>query len=167
MKNFLFLLIIISVSLQIIICENEKDKKENEQFKQMVNYHIETIGYKDRKEITRDEFRKLFLKIFENKSKDSQESREDLDIIFSLTNALFDFIVNEKIHKIKMDEIYNYFEPNVIVNALKGLLKQLGMEKLIDSISESFMETLKGNENKDNINDGTNDINNKDKNSDL
>ena len=142
---------------------------ENEQFKQMVNYHIETIGFKDRKEITRDEFRKLFLKIFENKSKDSQESREDLDIIFSLTNALFDFIVDEKIHKIKMDEIYNYFEPNVIVNALKGLLKQLGMEKLIDSISESFMETLKGNENKDNVNEsneGTNN-NNKDKNSDL
>ena len=142
---------------------------ENEQFKQMVNYHIETIGYKDRKEITRDEFRKLFLKIFENKSKDSQESREDLDIIFSLTNALFDFIVDEKIHTIKMDEIFNYFEPNVIVNALKGLLKQLGMEKLIDSISESFMETLKGNENKDNVNEsneGTNN-NNKDKNSDL
>ena len=164
MKKFFFLLIIIFISFQIINCENEKDKKENEQFKQMVNYHIETIGFKDRKEITRDEFRKLFLKIFENKSKDSQESREDLDIIFSLTNALFDFIVDEKIHTIKMDEIYNYFEPNVIVNALKGLLKQLGMEQLIDSISESFMETLKGNEKN---NDNNNDINNKDKNSDL
>ena len=65
---------------------------------------------------------------------------------------------NEQI--IEMEKIYDYFETNNIVTALKDLLKQLGMEKLIDNISESFMDTLK---NKETIND-TLDTN---KNSDL
>ena len=72
--------------------------------------------------------------------------------MFSLTNTLFDFIVKEQEQIIDMDKIYNYFEPNNIVSALKELLKQLGMEQLIDSISDSFMEALhnKGKNNNDN-----------------
>ena len=159
-KNFLLLLIKI-ILIQIIFCETDSNK--DEQIKQMINYYIEELGYKNMKFITREEFRKLFLRLFENKNKEQKESKEDLDIIFSLTNALFDYIVNEEKQKIEMDKIYDYFEPNNIVNALKALLKQLGMEKLIDEISEPFMEILKQKGKNDDIEN--NDKN--DKNGDL
>ena len=159
-KNFLLLLIKI-ILIQIIFCETDSNK--DEQIKQMINYYIEELGYKNMKFITREEFRKLFLRLFENKNKEQKESKEDLDIIFSLTNALFDYIVTEDKQKIEMDKIYDYFEPNNIVNALKALLKQLGMEKLIDEISEPFMEILKQKGKNDDIENN----NKNDKNGDL
>ena len=144
-KIFLFLL------FNIFFVKSEDATNKDEHIKQMVNYYIEELGYKNMKSITREEFRKLFLKLFENKQK-NQESKEDLDIAFSLTNALFDFIVSEKEEKIELNKIYDYFEPNNIVNALKELLKKFGMEKLIDSVSEPFMQMLKENNNKNDNN---------------
>ena len=157
-KLFLIFLIINFFLFGIFSCEEEKE----DHIKSVVKNYIEKLGYENRKSITRDEFRKLFLYIFENKENDGQDSKEDLDIMFSLTNTLFDFIVKDNEQIIEMEKIYDYFETNNIVTALKDLLKQLGMEKLIDNISESFMDTLK---NKETIND-THDTN-KNKNSDL
>ena len=161
MKKIFLLLLIKIILIQIIFCETDSNK--DEQIKQMINYYIEELGYKNMKFITREEFRKLFLRLFENKNKEQKESKEDLDIIFSLTNALFDYIVTEDKQKIEMDKIYDYFEPNNIVNALKALLKQLGMEKLIDEISEPFMEILKQKGKNDDIENN----NKNDKNGDL
>ena len=157
-KLFLIFLIIYFFLCIIISCEEEKE----DHIKLVVKNYIKKLGYENRKSITRDEFRKLFLYIFENKESDEQDSKEDLDIMFSLTNTLFDFIVKKDEQIIEIEKIYNYFETNNIVNALKDLLKQLGMEKLIDNISESFMDTLK---NKETINDTLD--TNKNKNSDL
>ena len=147
MKNFIFFLL-----FNFFLVKSENALNDDEQIEQKVNYYIEELGYKNMKSITREEFRKLFLKLFENKQK-NQESKEDLDIAFSLTNALFDFIVSEKEEKIELNKIYDYFEPNNIVNALKELLKKFGMEKLIDSVSEPFMQMLKENNNKNDKND--------------
>ena len=157
-KLFLIFLIINFFLFGIFSCEEEKE----DHIKLVVKNYIEKLGYENRKSITRDEFRKLFLYIFENKENDGQDSKEDLDIMFSLTNTLFDFIVKENEQIIEMEKIYDYFETNNIVTALKDLLKQLGMEKLIDNISESFMDTLK---NKEAINAPLD--TNKNKNSDL
>ena len=146
----LFLIFLINFFLfEIILCKEEENE---EHFKLMVQKYIAKLGYENRKSITRDEFRKLFILIFENEENTENESKEDLEIMFSLTNTLFDFIVKEQEQIIDMDKIYNYFEPNNIVSALKELLKQLGMEQLIDSISDSFMEALhnKGKNNNDN-----------------
>ena len=147
MKNFIFFLL-----FNFFLVKSENALNDDEQIEQKVNYYIEELGYKNMKSITREEFRKLFLKLFENKQK-FQESKEDLDIEFSLTNALFDFIVPENEEKIELNKIYDYFEPNNIVNALKELLKKFGMEKLIDSVSEPFMQMLKENNNKNDNND--------------
>ena len=152
MKNFIFFLL-----FNFFLVKSENALNDDEQIEQKVNYYIEELGYKNMKSITREEFRKLFLKLFENKQK-NQESKEDLDIAFSLTNALFDFIVPEKEEKIELNKIYDYFEPNNIVNALKELLKKFGMEKLIDSVSEPFMQMLKENNNR-NDNNGKSDKN--------
>ena len=152
MKNFIFFLL-----FNFFLVKSENALNDDEQIEQKVNYYIEELGYKNMKSITREEFRKLFLKLFENKQK-NQESKEDLDIAFSLTNALFDFIVSEKEEKIELNKIYDYFEPNNIVNALKELLKKFGMEKLIDSVSEPFMQMLKENNNR-NDNNGKSDKN--------
>ena len=155
MKNFIFFLL-----FNFFLVKSENALNDAEQIEQKVNYYIEELGYKNMKFITREEFRKLFLRLFENKNKEQKESKEDLDIIFSLTNALFDYIVTEDKQKIEMDKIYDYFEPNNIVNALKALLKQLGMEKLIDEISEPFMEILKQKGKNDDIeNNSKNDKN--------
>ena len=155
MRNLFFLIIFICI--YVIICEKENDSDEH--IKQMVNNYIEELGFKNKKLITRDEFRKLFLKLFESRENNSKDEG-DLDIIYSLTNTLFDFIVSENIQKIELETIYDYFDPNNIAKALKELLKQLGMEKLIDAFSEPFMKTLKQQDKNDN------NIN-KEKNSDL
>ena len=42
--------------------------------------------------------------------------------MFSLTNTLFDFILKENEQIIEMEKIYDYFETNNIVTALKDLL---------------------------------------------
>ena len=150
MRKIFSLFLTIFFFINIFLCKEikkeENEKEKDEKFKHLVKYHLEEIGFKNRKKLTREEFRKLFLKIFENKQKDSNENKEDLDIIFTLTNILFDFIVEENIQNIEIDKIYDYFEPNNIVNAVKKLLKQLGMEKLVDTISDTFIETLKGKE---------------------
>ena len=149
MKKIFLLLLIKFIFFKKIFCENDPDK--DEQIKQMVNYYIKEFGYQNMKYITREEFRKLFLRLFESKQKDPNESKEDSDINFSLTNALFDFIVTEDKKKIELDKIYDYFDPNNIINALKALLKNLGMEKLIDEISEPLIETLKQKGKNENI----------------
>ena len=150
MRKIFSLFLTIFFFINIFLCKEikkeENEKEKDEKFKHLVKYHLEEIGFKNRKKLTREEFRKLFLKIFENKQKDSNENKEDLDIIFTLTNTLFDFIVEENIQNIEIDKIYDYFEPNNIVNAVKKLLKQLGMEKLVDTISDTFIEALKGKE---------------------
>ena len=133
MKNFIFFLLF---NLFLVKCEN--DPNDAEQIEQKVNYYIEELGYKNMKSITREEFRKLFLRLFENKDETSKEFKEDLDIIFGLTNSLFDYIVPEDKQKIEINQIYDYFEPNNIVSGLKKLLKKLGMEELVDTISETF-----------------------------
>ena len=150
MRKIFSLFLTIFFFINIFLCneikKEENEKEKDEKFKHLVKYHLEEIGFKNRKKLTREEFRKLFLKIFENKQKDSNENKEDLDIIFTLTNILFDFIVEENIQNIEINKIYDYFEPNNIVNAVKKLLKQLGMEKLVDTISDTFIETLKRKE---------------------
>ena len=150
MRKIFSLFLTIFFFINIFLCKEikkeENEIEKDEKFKHLVKYHLEEIGFKNRKKLTREEFRKLFLKIFENKQKDSNENKEDLDIIFTLTNILFDFIVEENIQNIEIDKIYDYFEPNNIVNAVKKLLKQLGMEKLVDTISDTFIEALKGKE---------------------
>ena len=164
MRKIFSLFLTIFIFINIFLCKEikkeENEKEKDEKFKHLIKYHLEEIGFKNRKRLTREEFRKLFLRLFENKNKEQNESKEDLDIIFSLTNALFDYLVTEDKQKIEMDKIYDYFDPNNIVKALKTLLKQLGMEKLIDEISEPFMEILKQKGKNDNIE-------NNDKNADL
>ena len=149
MKTFILFLL-----LNFFFVKSENATNKDEHIKQMVNYYIEELGYKNMKSITREEFRKLFLRLFENKDETSKEFKEDLDIIFGLTNSLFDYIVPEDKQKIEINQIYDYFEPNNIVNGLKKLLKKLGMEELVDSISETFMQVLKQNNKNDNNKNG-------------
>ena len=146
--------IILFLLLNFFFVKSENATNKDEHIKQMVNYYIEELGYKNMKSITREEFRKLFLRLFENKDETSKEFKEDLDIIFGLTNSLFDYIVPEDKQKIELNKIYDYFEPNNIVSGLKKLLKKLGMEELVDSISETFMQVLKQNNKNDNIKTG-------------
>ena len=120
---------------------------------------MEELGYSKMKALTREEFRILFLKIFENKDENKKESKEDLEMMYSLTNALFDSIVKEDLYKIETEKIFDFFDPNKIVDALKQLLREIGMEGLVDAFSENFMEALKGK--------GNESINKGDKNSDL
>ena len=149
--------IILFLLLNFFFVKSEDATNKDEHIKQMVNYYIEELGYKNMKSITREEFRKLFLRLFENKDETSKEFKEDLDIIFGLTNSLFDYIVPEDKQKIEINQIYDYFEPNNIVNGLKKLLKKIGMEELVDSISETFMQVLKQN-NKNDINNKNGDL---------
>ena len=148
---------ILFLLLNFFFVKSENATNKDEHIKQMVNYYIEELGYKNMKSITREEFRKLFLRLFENKDETSKEFKEDLDIIFGLTNSLFDYIVPEDKQKIEINQIYDYFEPNNIVSGLKKLLKKLGMEELVDSISETFMQVLKQN-NKNDINNKNGDL---------
>ena len=171
MKYFftLFLILNLNICINTITEKNtnkdnenvksESDKEKDEQFKQLVYYYMEELGYSKMKALTREEFRILFLKIFENKDENKKESKEDLEMMYSLTNALFDYIVKEDLYKIETEKIFDFFDPNKIVDALKQLLREIGMEGLVDAFSENFMEALKGK--------GNESINKGDNNSDL
>ena len=111
MKYFfiLFLILNLNICINTITEKNtnkdnenvksESDKEKDEQFKQLVYYYMEELGYSKMKALTREEVRILFLKIFENKDENKKESKEDLEMMYSLTNALFDYIVKEDLYK--------------------------------------------------------------------
>ena len=134
--------------------------------------------------ITRAQFKDLFFKLLEfdkreenkdqeisEEEEEKEKNEENMSLIKSFANKIFDILVNKDLEYIEIDKIESYFDTKNILKALKEILKSLGLESLIDAFSGPLMESF-GNmfnsDNNTNINNITNSTNNiEEKNADL
>jgi len=149
--------------------EKKKTAEENDKkFKDKVFNILKELGLENKKEIKIEEFKKLFFKLFEDERK-KEENEEILDndestfLFRGFVSQIFDQLVDPKIKNIELDKIFDYLDPKKVLNALKEISKEYGMENLIDTISgpiiDAFPNSFIGNDN--------NNPNEKENNSDL
>ena len=152
--------------------ELQKRREENEKkFDEQVKSFLKDLGLENVKTITRNQFKSLFYKLLEGPSKEKEDdekkednddiSSEDLGIMRSFATKIFDYIIKEDVEVIELDKIGDYLNPKNILNALKEILKGLGLDALVDALSEPLMEAFGlGNNNK--TNNTNNNLNNND-----
>jgi len=149
--------------------EKKKTAEENDKkFKDKVFNILKELGLENKKEIKIEEFKKLFFKLLEDERK-KEENEEILDndestfLFRGFVSQIFDQLVDPKIKNIELDKIFDYLDPKKVLNALKEISKEYGMENLIDTISgpiiDAFPNSFIGNDN--------NNPNEKENNSDL
>ena len=137
----------------------ENDKK----FKEKVFNMLKELGLENKKKITTEQFKKLFFKLLEveqkkekdEKNEDNLDNDESMFLFRGFANQIFDQLVDPKIKNIEVDKIFDYLDPKKMLDALKEILKEYGMEKLIDTFSgpllESFPNSFSENDNNDPI----------------
>ena len=71
MRKIFSLFLTIFFFINIFLCKEikkeENEKEKDEKFKHLVKYHLEEIGFKNRKKLTREEFRKLKTQISDDR----------------------------------------------------------------------------------------------------
>ncbi len=129
--------------------ELAKKREENEKhFYEQINQALKDLGIENTKIITRDQFKKIFMKLLESdKDKEknkAEEKEEDLTLIRGLADQICDNLISKDKDYIEVDKIMEYFQPQNIINALKAILKGLGLDSLVEAFSEPLMEALGG-----------------------
>ena len=129
--------------------ELAKKREENEKhFYEQINQALKDLGIENTKIITRDQIKKIFMKLLESdKDKEknkTEEKEEDLTLIRGLADQIFDNLIKKNKDYIEVDKIMEYFQPQNIINALKAILKGLGLDSLVEAFSEPLMEALGG-----------------------
>ena len=129
---------------------------------------LKELGLENKKKIKTEEFKKLFFKLLEveqKKEEKSEEYDENLDndesmfLFRGFASQIFDQLVDPKIKNIEVDKIFDYLDPKKMLNALKEILKEYGMEQLIDTFSGPLLDSFPKSDN--------NNPNEKEDNSDL
>ena len=165
--------------------EVEKRRAENDRkLKETIKNFLKEFGLENETKITRAQFKDLFFKLLEfdkkeenkdqeisEEEEEKEKNEENMSLIKSFANKIFDILVNKDLEYIEIDKIESYFDTKNILKALKEILKSLGLESLIDAFSGPLMESF-GNmfnsDNNTNINNITNSTNNiEEKNADL
>ena len=165
--------------------EVEKRRAENDRkLKETIKNFLKEFGLENETKITRAQFKDLFFKLLEfdkkeenkdqeisEEEEEKEKNEENMSLIKSFANKIFDILVNKDLEYIEIDKIESYFDTKNILKALKEILKSLGLESLIDAFSGPLMESF-GNmfnsDNNTNINNITNSANNiEEKNADL
>ena len=135
----------------------ENDKK----FKEKVFNMLKELGLENKKKITTEQFKQLFFKLLEdeqkkendNENEDNLDSDESNFLFRGFANQIVEYLIGPKLKNIEVDKIYDYLDPKKMLNALKEILKEYGMEKLIDTFSgpllDSFPHSSEENDNND------------------
>ena len=170
--------------------ELQKKREQNEKkFKEQIAQCLKELGLENTKTITREQFKSLFLKLFETilksekdkKEKEKKEDEEekksggDLNILNGFAVQIFENIIDKDNDAFEVDKISEYFEPKNIIKALKNIFKAFGLDSLIDSLADSLEDTFGGissdnktsNETSKEIKNGTNNEPNEEKSSEL
>ena len=170
--------------------ELQKKREQNEKkFKEQIAQCLKELGLENTKTITREQFKSLFLKLFETilksekdkKEKEKKEDEEekksggDLNILNGFAVQIFENIIDKDNDAFEVDKISEYFEPKNIIKALKNIFKAFGLDSLIDSLADSLEDTFGGissdnktsNETSKEIKNGTNNESNEEKSSEL
>ena len=127
--------------------EIAKRREENEKlFYEQINQALKDLGIENTKIITRDQFKHIFMKLLEgDKDKEknkTEEKEEDLTLLRGFADQIFDNLISKDKDYIEVDKIMEYFQPQNIINALKVILKGLGLDSLVEAFSEPLMEAL-------------------------
>ena len=149
--------------------ELQKKREQNEKkFKEQIAQCLKELGLENTKTITREQFKSLFLKLFETilksekdkkeKEKDNEKEKEkekkedeeekksggDLNILNGFAVQIFENIIDKDNDAFEVDKISEYFEPKNIIKALKNIFKAFGLDSLIDSLADSLEDTFGG-----------------------
>ena len=128
-------------------------RENNRKFKQKIKEYIKDFDLENNNKITRDQFKTVFLRLydfggkefqteFENEGKNAEKKiNPKIDKIYA--EKIFDNLVDRNIKEIDVDEIFGFFEPRNIIFAMKDTLSLLGMEKEVDSLLESIKKDIK------------------------
>ena len=127
--------------------EIAKRREENKKlFYEQINQALKDLGIENTKIITRDQFKHIFMKLLEgDKDKEknkTEEKEEDLTLLRGFADQIFDNLISKDKDYIEVDKIMEYFQPQNIINALKVILKGLGLDSLVEAFSEPLMEAL-------------------------
>ena len=128
-------------------------RENNRKFKQKIKEYIKDFDLENKNIITRDQFKTVFLRLYDFGGKELQTEFENggkntekkinpkIDKIYA--EKIFDNLVDKNIKEIDVDEIFGFFEPRNIIFSMKDTLTLLGMEKEVDSLSESIKKDIK------------------------
>ena len=124
--------------------------KNNKRFRDKVNEYLKELELEDKKIISREQFKKIFFKLFEfgkkeQKAEDEKAGKKEVDDSSKdkiYIDKIFNNLVPPKEEEFDVDYIINYFEPMNIVFSMKDTLGILGLDKKVDSLSESLLNAL-------------------------
>ena len=149
-------------------------RENNRKFKQKMKDFIKDFDLENKKIITREQFKTVFLRLYDFGGKELQTEFENegkkeekkinpkIDKIYA--EKIFDNLVDKNIKEIDVDEIFGFFEPRNIIFAMKDTMTLLGMEKEVDSLSDSIKKEIKAidernkNKEKENENEENSDL---------
>ena len=149
-------------------------RENNRKFKQKIKDYIKDFDLENQKIITREQFKTVFLRLYDFGGKELQTEFENegkkeekkinpkIDKIYA--EKIFDNLVDKNIREIDVDEIFGFFEPRNIIFAMKDTMTLLGMEKEVDSLSDSIKKEIKAidernkNKEKENENEENSDL---------
>jgi hypothetical protein len=149
-------------------------RENNRKFKQKIKDYIKDFDLENQKIITREQFKTVFLRLydfggkelqteFENEGKKEEKKiNSKIDKIYA--EKIIDNLVDKNIKEIDVDEIFGFFEPRNIIFAMKDTMTLLGMEKEVDSLSDSIKKEIKAidernkNKEKENENEENSDL---------
>ena len=149
-------------------------RENNRKFKQKIKEYIKDFDLENKNIITRDQFKTVFLRLYDFGGKELQTEFENggkntekkinpkIDKIYA--EKIFDNLVDKNIKEIDVDEIFGFFEPRNIIFAMKDTMTLLGMEKEVDSLSDSIKKEIKAidernkNKEKENENEENSDL---------
>ena len=142
-------------------------EKNNKKYKEKLHEYLKELGLESQQLISREDFKKIFFKLFElgNQEVKEEEKRqgkildkkEDNTVNKAYIEKIFNNLISIKREKINVDGIIKFFEPGNIIFALKDTVDVIGLD---NNLSDDILHTLE-------TNDVSNENKGKEKNTDL
>ena len=131
---------------------NDEMKKirenNNKKFNEILKEYLKEMNLDNKKYITREEFKNIFIKLYEFGGKELNNKIKNEN---KYIEKIFDNLVNYDVKEIEVDKIINYFEPQNMLNGLKGTLNLLGIKDSIKNLEKTLSEKIDNLIEKENI----------------
>ena len=154
MKNFSFLLIILTL-LSIVLCEEniqDNPTNENKEIEDSSNKKLDVshklIDYlnslKNLKEITEDELKEIFLNIFDLIVDDPLKLKNEtnLGIISNFTDEVFERLADKEKNVIIVENILGKFNISIITDFITRFFKALKIDEILSKFLKALLKIL-------------------------
>lgn len=139
--------------------EVQRKRKENDRrLAEFIKKILKEAGLENAKTITRQQFKKLFSGVFEKLEKEEKKKQEveydengnlkekmkdsDWSYIRLIINLAFNTLVEKDKEVFDVEELPSYFVAEKIVESLKAMMKNVGLENLLDPYEVYLTEAL-------------------------